>query len=158
MIYHYADGNSLNSPLLMQVAECPMNEASWRQKSTKICNNTQDSSYHCLSTNFLNAYFEVCLKVQTIQSDYCAVYNTYSGTASFGNSSSCKGKTNFSCPTVPYYSNEIYRYPSCLKINPIKQCYLADPNCPNVVSNGDGFTNTWKLPLLMLFLWSALGS
>lgn len=157
MIYPYADGNSLNSPLLNQVVKCPMNETSWRQKSREMCNNTQDTFYHCLPTNSLNAYVEYCLRVQTILQDYCAIYNIYSETPSFGNDSYCKGKKNFSCPTGPYSSKDIHKYPSCLKINPIKKCYLDDPTCPNVVSNSDGFTNTWQLPLLV-FLWNAVGS
>ncbi|XP_052718778.1 uncharacterized protein LOC128190686 [Crassostrea angulata] len=158
MICHYAVGNLLNSPLVKEVEECPMNETLWTEKSKEICNNTQDTPYHCLPIDSLNGSVEGCLQVKTIQSDYCAIYNTFSNTAVFGNISSCKGKTNFSCPITAYSSNEIYRYPSCLKINPLKRCYLDDPTCPNVVSNGEGFTNTWQLPLLMLLLWSAVDS
>lgn len=143
MICHYADGN-----LVKEVKECPMNEALWTEKSKEICNDTQDTPYHCLPTDSLNGFVEGCLKVKTIQPDYCAIYNKFSNTAVFGDTSSCKGKTNFSCPIYPYSSNDIYQFPSCLKINPSK---------PNVVSNGDGFTNTWQLPLLMLVLWSAVG-
>lgn len=157
MICHYADGNLLNSPLVKEVKECPMNETLWTGKSKILCNNTQDTHYHCLPTDTLNGFVEGCLTVKTIQSDYCAIFNTFSKSAFFGNISSCKGKTNFSCPIYAYFSNDIYQYSSCLKINPFKQCYLDDPTCPNVVSNGDGFTNTWQLPLLMLVLWSAVG-
>lgn len=157
MIYHYADGNLLNSPLVKEVKGCPMDETLWTRKSKKICNNTQDTPYHCLPTDTLNGFVEGCLKVKSIQPDFCAIYNNFSNTAVFGVKSSCKEKENFGCPNTSYSSNGIYLYPSCLKINPFKRCYLDDPTCPNVVSNGDGFTNTWQLPLLMLVLWSAVG-
>lgn len=158
MICHCADGNLLNSLLVEEVKECPMNETLWTQKSNKICNSTQDTAYHCLPTDSLSGFVEGCLIAKIIQPDYCAIYNTFSKTALFASISSCKGKTNFICPKNAYSSKEIYRYTSCLKINPFKQCYLDDPTCPNVVINGDGFTNTWQLPLLMLLLWSAVGS
>lgn len=67
MIYHYADGNLLNSPLVKEVKGCPMDETLWTRKSKKICNNTQDTPYHCLPTDTLNGFVEGCLKVKSIQ-------------------------------------------------------------------------------------------
>lgn len=110
---------------------CPTNEASWMQRSTKFCNNSQE--YHCLPTLFLNESVEICLTVKLLQQGYCVIYNPYLTEASIDSISSCVRKTNFSgCPTKSYYSNEIYHHPSCQKINPVKQCYLADSSCPNI--------------------------
>lgn len=67
MIYHYADGNLLNPPLVKEVKECPMDETLWTGRSKEICINTQDTPYHCLPTDSLNGFFEGCLKVKTIQ-------------------------------------------------------------------------------------------
>nr|XP_034337169.1 uncharacterized protein LOC117692671 [Crassostrea gigas] len=114
--------------------ECPTNETSWMQRSTKFCNNSQE--YHCLPTLFLNESVEICLTVKLLQQGYCVIYNPYLTEASIDSISSCVRKTNFSgCPTKSYYSNEIYHHPSCQKINPVKQCYLADSSCPNITSN-----------------------
>lgn len=67
MICHYAVGNLLNSPLVNEVEECPMNETLWTEKSKEICNNTQDTPYHCLPIDSQNGLFEGCLQVKTIQ-------------------------------------------------------------------------------------------
>lgn len=67
MICYYADGNLPNSLLVKKVEECPMNETLWTEKSKEICNNTQDTPYHCLPTDTLNGFVEGCLKVKTIQ-------------------------------------------------------------------------------------------
>lgn len=45
--------------------ECPTNEASWMQRSTKFCSNSQE--YHCLPTIFLNESVEICLTVKLLQ-------------------------------------------------------------------------------------------
>lgn len=45
--------------------ECPTNETSWRQRSTKFCSNSQE--YHCLPTIFLNESVEICLTVKLLQ-------------------------------------------------------------------------------------------
>lgn len=67
MIYPNAYGNSINSPHLKEVKDCPMNDASWTRRSRELCNNTQDLFYHCLPTIFLNASVEGCLQFQIIQ-------------------------------------------------------------------------------------------
>ncbi|XP_065936675.1 uncharacterized protein [Magallana gigas] len=114
--------------------ECPTNEASWMQRSTEVCNNSQE--YHCLPTIFLNESVEICLTVKLLQRGFCGIYNPYQTDARIDFISSCVSNTNFSgCPTKSYYSNETYLHPSCQKINPAKQCYLADSSCPNITSN-----------------------
>lgn len=67
MICHCADGNLLNSLLVEEVKECPMNETLWTQKSNKICNSTQDTAYHCLPTDSLSGFVEGCLIAKIIQ-------------------------------------------------------------------------------------------
>lgn len=115
------------------------------QRSTVVCNNTQE--YHCLPTDFLNKFVEHCLKVESINPGYCAIYNTYLGTVHTDVNSFCDKITDFrDCPKDFYNSNKIYLYPSCLKINPVKLCYLADPNCPNITSNDHTYsTDTMDL-------------
>lgn len=168
----------VNSTMSTVSVECPTNETSWMQRSTKACNNSQE--YHCLPTIFLNESVEICLTVKLIQGGYCVIYNPYLTEASIDSTSSCVRKTNFSgCPTKSYYSNEIYHHPSCQKINPVKQCYLADSSCPNITSNdptvasnqkdiaitrhitaspgSDPSSDAWSLsPLVLIYLISCL--
>lgn len=132
MIYACAKGNSVIPPLLKELKECPMSEASWTRRSRELCNNTKDKFYHCLPTNYLNASVEGCFELQTIQPGYCAIYNIHLKKVYIDDDSSCEGKTTFNCPIHAYFSNETYRYPSCQKINPVKSCYLVDPTCPSV--------------------------
>lgn len=133
--------NVVNSIMSTVSVECPTNETSLMQKSASYgCTNSQE--YHCLPTLFLNESVEICLTVELIQGGVCVIYNPYLEKASFDSESSCVGKTNFSgCPNVTYNSNEIYLYPSCQKINPVKQCYLADSSCPNITSNDPTVTS-----------------
>nr|XP_034299379.1 uncharacterized protein LOC117680792 [Crassostrea gigas] len=158
--------NVVNSIMSTVSVECPTNET-WRQRSASyICTNPQE--YHCLPTLFLNESVEICLTVELIQGGVCVIYNPYLKKASFDSESSCVGKTNFSgCPNVTYNSNEIYLYPSCQKINPVKQCYLADSTCPNITSNDPtvitvtsnpgGTSDAWSLsPLVWIYLISGL--
>ncbi|XP_062620942.1 uncharacterized protein LOC134282554 [Saccostrea cucullata] len=50
------------------------------------------------------------------------------------------------CPKEPYDSNEIYKYPACLEINPQKRCYLANENCLNETSQGIPNSTIFTLP------------
>lgn len=125
----------VNSTMSTVSVECPINETSWMQRSASFgCTNPQE--YHCLPSLFLNGSVEGCVTVNLILPDYCVIYNPYLKEARIDSISSCVRKTNFSrCPTESYNSNEIHRHPSCQKINPVKQCYLADSSCPNITSN-----------------------
>lgn len=127
--------NVVNSIMSTVSVECPTNETSWMQRSASFgCTNSQE--YHCLPTSSLNKSGEYCLTVTLVQPGYCVIYNSYLKNVSFDSESSCVRKTNFSgCPDKSYNSNKIYLYPSCQKINPVKQCYLADSSCPNITSN-----------------------
>lgn len=127
--------NVVNSTMSTVSVECPTNETSWMQRSANYgCTNPQE--YHCLPTIFLNKSEEYCFTATLVQQGFCVIYNPYLKKASFDFKSSCVRKTNFSgCPKESYNSNEIYLYPSCQKINPVKQCYLADSTCPNITSN-----------------------
>lgn len=154
--------NVVNPTMSTVSVECPTNET-WRQRSTEVCNNSQE--YHCLPTSSLNKSEEYCLTATLVQPGYCVIYNSYLKKASFDFKSSCVRKTNFSgCPKESYNSNEIYLYPSCQKINPAKQCYLADSSCPNITSNdptaspgSGGTSDAWSLsPLVWIYLISCL--
>nr|XP_034337172.1 uncharacterized protein LOC105328693 isoform X1 [Crassostrea gigas] len=158
--------NVVNSIMSTVSVECPTNET-WRQRSTEVCNNSQE--YHCLPTIFLNKSEEYCLTATLIQPGFCVIYNPYLKKASFDFKSSCVRKTNFSgCPKESYKSNEIFLYPSCQKINPDKQCYVADISCPNKTSNdptvstvtnnpSGGSSDAWSLsPPVWIYLISGL--
>lgn len=136
----------LNSTMSTVSVECPTNETSWMQNSASFgCTNSQE--YHCLPTLFLNESVEYCLTVTLIQPDCCVIYNPYLKKAYFDYKSSCVGNTNFSgFPNKSYYSNKIYLYPSCQKINPVKQCYLADSSCPNITSIDSTVTTVTSNP------------
>lgn len=138
--------NVVNSTMSNGSVECPTNETSWIQRSASSgCTNSQE--YHCLPTISLNKSEEYCLTVTLVQPGYCVIYNPYLKEAYFDFKSSCVKKTNFSgCPKVSYNSNKIYLYPSCQKINPVKQCYLADSSCPNITSIDSTVTTVTSNP------------
>lgn len=159
--------NVVNSTMFTVSVECPTNETSWMQRSTKFCNNSQE--YHCLPTSSLSKYEEYCLTATLVQPGYCVIYNSYLKKVFFDSESSCVRKTNFSgCPDKSYNSNKIYLYPSCQMINPVKQCYLADSSCPNITSNdptvstvtnnpSGGSSDAWSLsPPVWIYLISGL--
>lgn len=159
--------NVVNSIMSTVSVECPTNETSWRQRSTEFCNNSQE--YHCLPLSSLSKSEEYCLTAILVQHGYCVIYNSYLKNVSFDSESSCVQKTNFSgCPDKSYNSNKIYLYPSCQKINPVKQCYLADSSCPNITSNdptvstvtnnpSGGSSDAWSLsPPVWIYLISGL--
>uniref|UniRef100_K1RFM1 Uncharacterized protein n=1 Tax=Magallana gigas TaxID=29159 RepID=K1RFM1_MAGGI len=69
--------------------------------------------------------------------------------ASYG----CTNPQEYHClPTIFLNKSEEYCFtatlvqqdPSCQKINPAKQCYLADSSCPNITSNDPTVTSNPK--------------
>ncbi|XP_062610670.1 uncharacterized protein LOC134272456, partial [Saccostrea cucullata] len=112
--------------------ECPENETSWTQRSRTICNNTGNLVYHCLPTNNLNDTIEDCFTPITIQPDHCAVYYTVTKDVSFDPRKNCTNMFPETCPKGVYQSSELYRWPSCLEINPYQLCYLAESTCPDI--------------------------
>ncbi|XP_062581951.1 uncharacterized protein LOC134243733 [Saccostrea cucullata] len=62
----------------------------------------------------------------------------------------CTNFVNESCIMSYDVANEMYKYPGCLKINPIKGCYTSDPEClsvPDVVdSTSASETTTIEVP------------
>lgn len=118
---------------LRETTECSTNGTSWIHEP--VDNNcTNSEQYHCLPKFPLGGFVEGCLNVTEIKPGFCAIYNSFLKRPLIDDDTNCEQINGFKCPTDFYNSNQIYLYPSCLKINPDEMCYLADPNCPNITS------------------------
>lgn len=139
-------------PLLTAYGHDCTNMTHWEKQAKTFCNNTENTVYHCLPTNVLNESKEVCVGSSLMQPGYCAVYNNYVARISFDQDNPCSNKNFSGCPDREYISNKIFQFPSCLKINPHKRCYLADPACPDIedsmttVNPGDDSSDAEELP------------
>ncbi|XP_062610663.1 uncharacterized protein LOC134272449 [Saccostrea cucullata] len=132
-------------------AKCPKNETSWRERSKIICNNTGNRVYHCIPTIDLNAILEDCFISQSIQPNFCAVYNTYLNKTGFDQEKSCKNSFLERCPNSVYQSDELFKYPLCLEINPDEKCYVAESSCPRIQRiNGARDPPSYRVLIVML--------
>lgn len=104
------------------VSSCPNTKTEWEARSRWLkCNIT--NQYHCSPFNTSQLY-EFCYerKVLKVLKGHCL------GIAENGNLNLDTCKFFFrGCPTEDYYSNELYKYPSCLSIH--DNCYTEDCVC-----------------------------
>ncbi|XP_062601579.1 uncharacterized protein LOC134263267 [Saccostrea cucullata] len=112
-------------PTIRYVSSCPSNEEAWKiAESKKNCKSLADIQkcvadpskfkYHCLVNSYLNATLEVCAPIR-FASGYCADFNTLQIKVTENYNIDCT-KLNPACPQR-YVSTDIYKYPSCYKLN-----------------------------------------
>uniref|UniRef100_A0A8W8NSR1 Uncharacterized protein n=1 Tax=Magallana gigas TaxID=29159 RepID=A0A8W8NSR1_MAGGI len=110
---------------------CPQNKTEWEEASRRLnCSNDTKpplNRYHCLPVHDLTTLMEFCYnrtRPQVVKG-LCMVYVQESN---YFNSYNC---TTFEdgCPDMFYLSDESYKYPKCMDIDPIGRCYLAESSC-----------------------------
>ncbi|XP_062585443.1 uncharacterized protein LOC134247118 [Saccostrea cucullata] len=112
-------------PTIRYVSSCPSNEEAWKiAESKKNCKSLADIQkcvadpskfkYHCLVNSYLNATLEVCAPIR-FASGYCADFNTLQIKVTENYNIDCT-QLNPACPQR-YVSTDIYKYPSCYKLN-----------------------------------------
>ncbi|XP_062613401.1 uncharacterized protein LOC134275166 [Saccostrea cucullata] len=124
---------------------CPRNASEVGVATIRLnCSDMKEfrNVYHCLPLSNLTLLVEFC-------------YDGLSGLNEAGNCVVLENQhlNNFSCdqfakgcPTAPYFSKHMYRFPSCIQINKQKRCYISDPSCPLITS----FVEETTLPTVEL--------
>nr|XP_022291466.1 uncharacterized protein LOC111102848 [Crassostrea virginica] len=114
-----------------RVRDCPQDEKEWRKASKRLnCSDDAFSSvnrYHCLPADNLTTLIEFCYKRTRLQviRGLCMVFIER---IDIVNHYRCS-KFNEGCPNTRYYSDEMYKFPACLEINPTQRCYKAEASC-----------------------------
>lgn len=110
---------------------CPRNKTEWEEASRRLnCSNDSKpplNRYHCLPVHDLTTLMEFCYNETRPQvvKGLCMVYVQEINSL---NSYNC---TMFDdgCPDMFYLSDETYKYPKCIEIDPIGRCYVAESSC-----------------------------
>ncbi|XP_062597902.1 uncharacterized protein LOC134259322 [Saccostrea cucullata] len=113
------------------VTSCPTNASSWLSNGIKLqCPNDTlgRNLYQCVPNADRSSLVEFCL--QGSIGRYGANLCPYAVPTRHLDAYNCSAFLS-GCPEEAYNTNEVYKYPTCLEINPEKRCYLANANCPN---------------------------
>lgn len=114
-----------------KVEMCPQNKTEW-QKASRRLNCLDDinnpvNKYHCLPVHDLTTLVEFCYNDTRprVVKGLCMTY--------VQQSKAMKGYDcatfDEGCPSVNYFSDEAYKFPSCVKINAMEQCFVAESTC-----------------------------
>lgn len=115
----------------------PNNFTQWIEASKRLnCYHSLTSSkpneqamvYHCLPSSFLNETVEFCGRNVPISPGSCPIYNYEVVQNTQPTSHKC---TDFisGCPTNMFHSKEVYKHPSCLKLNTHMRCFAEEEKC-----------------------------
>lgn len=109
------------------VEVCPLNKEDWDNASIRLnCNKTH--GYHCVPNKNFTSLIEFCYprgekipfhKGNCLELADVGILNHFP----------CDETFFCGCPDEFYFSNEIYNYPMCLKINTTLRCFNADMEC-----------------------------
>lgn len=108
------------------VNKCPRNKNEF-QAAAQRRNCSRGLRYLCAPNKYLSSLIEFCTdrKRGLYEKDNCVLLE---GTGDL-NHFSCVEKFNSSCPSEPYYDEEIYIYSACLEIDKDLRCFVADKDC-----------------------------
>ncbi|XP_062600366.1 uncharacterized protein LOC134261999 isoform X2 [Saccostrea cucullata] len=114
---------------LKPVTSCPTNASLWLSNGIKLqCPNDTlgRNLYQCVPNDDRSSLVEFCLQgsIGRYGANLCPF------AVSTGHLDALNCSTFLSgCPEESYNTDEVYKYPACLEINPEKRCYLARENC-----------------------------
>nr|XP_034327319.1 uncharacterized protein LOC105331374 isoform X2 [Crassostrea gigas] len=108
------------------VNKCPGSKTEF-QRASQRKNCTKDLRYLCTPNKYLSSLIEFCTdrKRSLYGEGNCVVLE---GTGDLDHYR-CVEKFNRSCPSTPYYDEEIYKYPACLEIDKELRCFIAENGC-----------------------------
>ncbi|XP_062587829.1 uncharacterized protein LOC134249500 [Saccostrea cucullata] len=112
------------------VDSCPLSKANTTEAASKLnCINDVfgRSQYVCVPNENLTAVVEFCY-TKSIVGLYQAGYCLKTIKDGYLDQISCKNFTE-GCPTAPYRSTELYKYPACSRLNTEFRCFAADSLC-----------------------------
>lgn len=144
---------------------CPRNRTEWRERSLSL-NCTKTNGYTCIPNEDFTKLLQFCytdLRIR-IQKGMCLFLYRHN---SLVDAMSCRTFMK-GCPDVSYFSDEIFKYQSCLSIR--NGCFLADPVCnstsetlttPSTISDRDSLDKKhlmliWMLTLLVYVIVAIL--
>lgn len=112
---------------------CPLSQTEWKERSAFL--NCSDSSYMCLPNEHFTELLEFCYNTNRVHitPSTCMYLN---GGNSVLNGYNCS-KFRHGCPNSSYFSDEVYKYQSCLSIG--KGYFVAERSC---YSNSSANTHT----------------
>nr|XP_022305922.1 uncharacterized protein LOC111112612 isoform X4 [Crassostrea virginica] len=120
--------------IVQRVRDCPRNETEWKEASNRL-NCTSDvlsteNKYHCLPAENLTTLLEFCYNRTRINvvKGHCVVLVEKQERKPILNTYDC-GRFKEGCPNNWYLSDEIYKFPLCLEIEPLQHCYKAEASC-----------------------------
>nr|XP_022298472.1 uncharacterized protein LOC111107519 isoform X2 [Crassostrea virginica] len=114
------------------VERCPLSEQEWETASDRLsCNKSH--GYHCVPNKYLTSLIEFCylLGYKILFKEGNCLELAANGIL---NHVRCNTTFACGCPDKYYYGNEIYKFPMCLSINPLLQCFNADVKCMSLRS------------------------
>nr|XP_022298562.1 uncharacterized protein LOC111107586 isoform X2 [Crassostrea virginica] len=93
----------------LRTTPCAFTKSGWEKDRSdfKNCTNAYNV-YHCIQDE-KNRSGEICIQPVWVQPHYCPEYNT--GALALDN---VPCNVAIGCPTVSFFSNEVYKYPVCL--------------------------------------------
>lgn len=108
------------------VNNCPRNNNEF-QTAAQRRNCSRGLRYLCAPNKYISSLIEFCTdrKRSLYEKGNCVLLE---GTGDL-NHYSCGEKFNSSCPSDPYYDEEIYKYSACLEIDKDLRCFVADNDC-----------------------------
>nr|XP_022305989.1 uncharacterized protein LOC111112631 isoform X1 [Crassostrea virginica] len=127
-------GKVLAMGIAHRVRDCPRNETEWQKASNRL-NCTSDvlstmNKYHCLPADNLTTLLEFCYNRTRINvvKGHCVVLVEKKERKHILNTYDC-GRFKEGCPNNWYLSDEIYKFPLCLELEPLQHCYKAEASC-----------------------------
>lgn len=144
---------------------CPRNSTEWRERSLSL-NCSKTNGYTCIPNEDFTKLLQFCytdLRIR-IQKGMCLFLYRHN---SLVDAMSCRTFMK-GCPDVSYFSDDIFKYQSCLSIG--NGCFLADPLCnstsetlttPSTISDRDSLDKEhlmliWMLTLLVYVIVAIL--
>lgn len=133
---------------------CPRNKKEWKERSVAL-NCNESNAFMCLPNENFTELLEFCYKKSRIriQEGICLfLYKKYSLVDAYN----CQSFTH-GCPNISHFSDEIFKYPSCLSLG--DGCFLSEPSCtsalPVPVLGGYGHVRV-VIPLIILLVISLI--
>ncbi|XP_061190501.1 uncharacterized protein LOC133198422 [Saccostrea echinata] len=120
----------LENPPLYTIDACPGNQTEWEAASRRLnCtmkSNVFKNRYHCVATRDRSRLVEFCYpqyrslfgKGQCVIIDPPLTLDNYT----------CLHFTN-GCPDDNYFTDQLYKYPNCFRIEPALKCFISDESC-----------------------------
>ncbi|XP_062572322.1 uncharacterized protein LOC134234292 [Saccostrea cucullata] len=117
-------------PEIYTVDACPNNRTEWESASRRLNCSIHSTDfknrYHCVATRDLTQLVEFCYPHtrSIFGKDLCVIFEPPSTLDSYTCLHFTKG-----CPDAHYFTDQLYQYPNCIRIEPTMKCFSVDELC-----------------------------